>query len=148
MAYLQQFKPFILLSASMQIATGITIAGLITLTNHAYGSDDIANERPPVNAKSLQAHWNVDCKKVHTKLVSASSHHNALSSLLNDTDQLHEELLLCSIIHDRFWKETSPCNHYKLALNWYKSNALGNKKAFTDLDQNSLADALNCKPKS
>lgn len=110
----------------------------------ASANDNMTNERLPVTKYELQQHWKVDCDQLKSSLSKAYTDTNIAQVLLNDISQSQEQLLLCSIIYDRFSKDSNTCNAYRDILNLLKSASAAGISNFSPKDNTQWLNALNC----
>lgn len=73
----------------------------------ARGSNDLANERPPVRPAELERHWGVDCEGLRQALLAGTA----------ATATQVDALRLCAAIHDPpGGTQAPPCPDYRGAL--------------------------------
>lgn len=102
---------------------------LLLAATAARGSDDLANERPPVRPDELERHWGVDCTGLRQALLA-----NAAA-----TPARIEALRLCAAIHDPpGGAQAPPCPDYRGALHLY--GTAGGPPAAADLRRTLQCD--------
>lgn len=116
----------------------------VLLTSQAFCNEDVTNERLPVTNHELQQHWQVDCVKLERLVFKAYTDTNIAQVLLNDLNQAKKELLLCSIIYDRYAEESKPCNAFKKILELLKSIPNTPKADFSPNGNIQWFNALDC----